>query len=179
MHIEQVAIVESPGLTDQDLAEIRRLCDDAWGGEFTDDDWDHTLGGQHAIVRSNGRIVAHAAMVPRTVRFGEQAIDVGYVEGVVTTPALQGRGLGRRAMTELTARLVDRHDVGLLATRVHDFYEAMGWERWRGPTFVRTAAGLVRTADEDDGIMVYRFGPSVDLDLTDAITCDERVGDDW
>jgi hypothetical protein len=55
----------------------------------------------------------------------------------------------------------------------------MGWERWRGPTYVRRGPDLVRSADEDDGVMVLRQGPSQALDLTDAISCPGRAGDDW
>ena len=70
-------------------------------------------------------------------------------------------------------------ELGVLSTSSHDFYGALGWERWRGPTFVRTGGQLVRTEDEDDGIMVLRFGPSQGLDLAAAISCDSRTGDDW
>ena len=32
------------------LAEIRHLVDDASGGHFTDDDWEHTRGGWRVVV---------------------------------------------------------------------------------------------------------------------------------
>ncbi len=44
---------------------------------------------------------------------------------------------------------------------------------------MRTGGQLVRTEDEDDGIMVLRFGPSQEADLTAPISCDSRPGDDW
>jgi aminoglycoside 2'-N-acetyltransferase I len=70
-------------------------------------------------------------------------------------------------------------ELGVLSTGLWDFYERCGWERWRGPTFVRHGDGIVRTEDDDDGIMVLRFGRSRSADLTAAITCERRAGDDW
>lgn len=40
-----------------------------------------------------------------------------------------------------------------------------GWERWQGRSFVRSGSDLVRTAGEDDAIMVLRFGKSAMVDL--------------
>ena len=72
-----------------------------------------------------------------------------------------------------------RH-LGALSTGAHAFYGRLGWERWRGPTYVRTSGGAIeRTEDEDDGVMVLRFGPSADLDLTLPICCEDRPGDAW
>ncbi len=161
------------------LERVRRMCDLAWGGDFSDDDWDHTLGGTHVIVRDAGTVVAHAAVVARTMWFDDRQLEVGYVEGVVTDPDRRRRGFGRAAMQGAADVIRSTYPVGLLATGVHGFYERLGWERWRGPTFVRTPTGLVRTLDEDDGIMVLRFGPSADLDVTASLTCEERAGDDW
>jgi hypothetical protein len=45
---------------------------------------------------------------------------------------------------------------------------------------VRTAGGLVRTPDEDDGIMVLRTRRTpADLDVAGPISCDWRAGDAW
>ncbi len=71
-------------------------------------------------------------------------------------------------------------ELGALGTGRHSFYERLGWERWQGPTFVRTAEGDVRrTEEDDDGVMVLRTGPTADLDLTGPLACEERPGDDW
>jgi hypothetical protein len=51
--------------------------------------------------------------------------------------------------------------------------------RWRGPSFVRHGEVRVRTADEDDGIMVLRFGATLGLDLDQPICCEHRERDDW
>ena len=43
----------------------------------------------------------------------------------------------------------------------------------------RSGDGLIRTLDEDDGIMVLRFGSSAEIDLSASISCEARSGDDW
>lgn len=71
------------------------------------------------------------------------------------------------------------YDMGALGTALFGFYERLGWERWRGPTYVRRSDGLFRSEEEDGQVMVLRFGPSSDLDLWAPISCEERSGDDW
>ena len=164
----------SPGL----LQEVRRLLVDAFA-KFTDDDWEHALGGHHVVVADDGTVVAHAAVVPRPIEVDGHRFDAGYVESVAAAVARHGQGLGSLAMTKLAVIIRDRFELGVLSTDRYTFYERVGWERWRGPTFVRAGNELIRTADEDDGVMVLRFGPSAGVALTSSISCDQRSGDDW
>ena len=46
-------------------------------------------------------------------------------------------------------------------------------------TYVRRGDELRRSPEEDDAIMVLRFGSSADVDLAAAIACPARRGDDW
>ena len=71
------------------------------------------------------------------------------------------------------------YQLGALSTGEHRFYERIGWERWQGPTLVRAGGELIRTPDEDDGIMVMRFGSSTGVDLSAPIVCDVRPGEVW
>ncbi len=84
----------------------------------------------------------------------------------------QGEGLGSIVMSEASALVGTRLDLGALSTGRHRFYERLGWERWHGPTFVRREHDVVRTKEEDDGVMVLRFGPSRDIDLGATISCE-------
>jgi aminoglycoside 2'-N-acetyltransferase I len=161
------------------LGEIRRLMDEAFEGDFGDDDWDHTLGGWHAVVSDGGVVVAHAAVVARTLHVGDRAFRTGYVEGVATSPGRQRAGLGSLAMAAVDEIIRRDFELGGLGTGEWAFYEQLGWERWQGETFVRTGGGLVRTEDDDDGVMVLRFGPSIGIDLAAPIACEARPGDDW
>ena len=162
-----------------ELDEIRRLLVAAFGDRFSAHDWDHTLGGQHVVVAENDRVLSHAAVVERVIDLAGRSLRVGYVEGVATHPARQREGLGTLAMSEVRSLVRGGFEMGALSTGRHAFYSRLGWVRWRGPTFVRDGAVTVRTPDEDDGIMAFCFGPSADIDVNAAITCEARPGDDW
>lgn len=162
------------------LREIRRLLDDVFGAEFSEEDWGHTVGGWHVVVvDGDGAVVSHAAVVSRSLEVADRQFTTGYVEGVATARATQGRGLGSLAMGG-AGELIRRHfEMGGLGTDRHSFYGRLGWERWQGPTFVRDRTGAIRTGDDDDGVMVLRFGPSADVDLRAPISCESRPGDCW
>lgn len=147
--------------------------------DFTEDDAEHAFGGVHVIALDDGRVLSHASAVERTILVGDVPFVTGYVEAVSTWPDRHGRGLGTAVMTALEAELRRRWTFGALATDSHPFYERLGWERWQGPSYVLTDRGRVRSEDEDEGIMVLRFGPSADVDLTLPITCPDRPGDAW
>jgi aminoglycoside 2'-N-acetyltransferase I len=75
-------------------------------------------------------------------------------------------------MAEVGTIVRREFELGALSTGAHRFYERLGWQRWRGPTFV----GDVRSDEEDDGVMVLAVTP---VDLGAPISCDPRRGDDW
>ena len=175
---QPVEIVRTADLSEERLAAVRALLLDAFGADFSEDDWQHTLGGWHVIV-GDGQPLAHAAVVQRLLEVDAAVLRSGYVEGVATAPARQRQGLGVQAMREVGRLIRSEFELGALSTSEHGFYERSGWERWRGPTFVRHGDELLRTADEDDGIMVLRVGATVGLDLGQPICCDAREGDDW
>jgi aminoglycoside 2'-N-acetyltransferase I len=161
------------------LTEVRELLFGAFVGGFSEDDWQHSLGGWHVIGSEAGTVVSHAAVVSRTIDVGDVSFAAGYVEGVGTRPDRQRQGLGALVMTGAAEVIRRQFALGVLSTSSQDFYQHLGWERWQGPTFVRADGKHIRTEDEDDGIMVLRFGPSEAVDLTAAISCDSRSGDDW
>ena len=136
------------------------------------------LGGVHAVVRDEDRIVSHAAVVAREL-FLDEPIRTGYVEGVATLPDLQGHGLGSAVMRIVNEHLRGTYRLGALATARIGFYERLGWERWRGATSVRTPEGTIRTPEDDGWIMVLRTPSSPALDLDAPISCDPREGDVW
>jgi aminoglycoside 2'-N-acetyltransferase I len=146
---------------------------------FSEDDWQHALGGVHFVLDVEGEILAHAAVVERELHVGERPLRTGYVEAVATSPARQRKGYGSAVMRPASEYIRDRFEFGALGTSSHGFYERLGWETWRGPTYARTPTGLQRTADEDGYIMVLRTPQSPPLVLTDPISCDWRPGDVW
>jgi aminoglycoside 2'-N-acetyltransferase I len=159
------------------LAAARRLMDDAFD-DFSDDDWDHALGGTHAIVVDGDDVVAHASVVARTLTIGGNDLHAGYVEAVATHPAQQRTGLATTAMRVIGDVIESTFEIGALSTGANGFYERLGWVRWQGPTWVRNDDGsLERTEDEDDGIMVLVARRPVTP--TDPIVCNARHGPSW
>jgi aminoglycoside 2'-N-acetyltransferase I len=175
-----VRLAETSALTPDELNAIRRLLDEAFAADFSEDDWQHALGGWHALIIEGRSPVAHAAVVGRRLFVGDRACRTGYVEAVAVLPRLQGTGLGTAVMAAATDLVLRNYDLGALSTGEWGFYARLGWERWRGPTNVRTADGrLRRSPEEDDAVMVLRCPPTRDIDLTAAIACEERSGDSW
>ena len=175
----QLRVSTTAAISPAFLTEIRRLLDDAFDGDFAAEDWEHCLGGWHVVALDSETVVSHAAVVPREIRVDGQPFHAGYVEGVGTRPSRQREGLASLVMAEVSRQVQSRFELGVLSTGLHDFYQRLGWERWQGPTFVRDGGELIRTEDEDAGIMALRFGLSRAIDLTAPISCDRRPGDDW
>ena len=177
-----IRLVRSDALHPDELIALRELFDEAWNDDadgFTDQDWSHAIGGVHVIAEADGRVVAHASVVRRELHTGGHRLRTGYVEAVATRPSHRRRGIGSLVIGEVD-ELIDRTDrLGALATGVPGFYVRLGWVAWEGPTFVRTAAGLVRTAEEDGNVLVRLTPTSPELDRSAPISCDWRPGDAW
>jgi aminoglycoside 2'-N-acetyltransferase I len=170
-------------LSRSEIAQIRALMDVAFGsdedGGFTNEDWDHAIGGIHFVLELDGAIVAHAAVVERDLHIDGEPYRTGYVEAVATAPDRQGLGLGSIVMTEVTEDVKERFELGALGTGRQSFYGRLGWRVWEGATWVRTEAGDLRTPDEDGAIMVLATPTSPPFDLAASISCDQRPGDAW
>ena len=63
--VHTARLVHTSDLDAETLNNARHLLIEAYGGEFTDADWEHTLGGMHAIIGHRGTLIAHAAVVQR------------------------------------------------------------------------------------------------------------------
>jgi len=177
--VPDVRVVRDEACSVVFLVEIRRLLDDAYADDFAEEDWQHTAGGWRVIVLDGQSPVAHAAVVPRLLHVSERQFQTGYVEAVATLTSKQTQGLGALVMSHATSLVRAHFEMGALSTGRLDFYKRFGWEPWQGPSFVRDGAELIRTPDEDDGLMVLRFGPSACIDLAAPITCEQRSGDAW
>ncbi|GIE97266.1 GNAT family N-acetyltransferase [Paractinoplanes rishiriensis] len=176
-----VRTVATADLDPAGRAAIRRLLDLSFDGEFTDDDWDHTLGGQHFTVTVGGMLVAHAAVVQRRFLHDDRSWRGGYVEGVAVHPECRRQGLGNAVMAA-AEHVIDRaFDLGALSTSAdgRGLYLRRGWLVWQGPTAVLAPAGLTRTADDDGGTFVRIVPGGADLRRTGTLACDWRDGDVW
>jgi aminoglycoside 2'-N-acetyltransferase I len=172
--------VRTPDLTAEDLAQLLDLFRACWpAGEFSTDDIAHAMGGVHWLAEVHGRIVGHASVVPRLLEADGLPMTTGYVEAVATHPDWRRRGVATRLVTVANQHIARSFELGALSTDLHAVYARAGWERWHGPTFVRTDGGPVRTGDEDDGIMILRTPRTPPLAGTEALSCEWRAGDAW
>lgn len=178
-----VLIERTRQLTSDVEAQVRALLREAFGTDpeerFTDDDWQHALGGVHLVARLGDEVVGHASVVPRTLFVGPDAFATGYVEAVAVRPERQGQGIGTRLMDEATEIVRRDYELGALGTGRISFYARLGWQVWLGPTNVVRGERWERSPDEDGFVLVHRHGPSADLPLHRPIACEERPGDDW
>src|ERR1700741_1158232 len=152
-------------LTPEFLSALKRMLEEAYG-EPLNEDWDHALGGVHFFITEDDEPIAHASVVERHLEIGDQEFRTGYVESVATRPDRRRRGLASRVMQAATAHVLEEYHLGAMSTGENDFYGGLGWGTGGGPTFVRRPDGeLVRTEDEDGGVMVLRGGASSGVDL--------------
>ncbi|MFD9125055.1 GNAT family N-acetyltransferase [Kitasatospora sp. NPDC059571] len=179
----RTAVLHTADLDEETLAAARGLLDEVFAPEMTDEDWEHCLGGVHALVWEGSELVGHAALVQRRLLHAGRALRTGYVEGVAVRAGSRGRGYGAAMMAELERVARRAYDLAALGSteQAVAFYAARGWQSWLGPTCALTPHGVVRTPDEDGWILVLPLHPAteVPLDLAGELACDWRDGDAW
>jgi aminoglycoside 2'-N-acetyltransferase I len=177
--VPSIAVRRTADLDDDALTDVRALLDEAFAGDFADEDFAHALGGMHALVHDGGRLVGHGSVVRRQLVHGGVLLRTGYVEAVAVAPDRRRQGLATAVMDALEAVVRTDHDLGALSASEDGagMYAARGWLLWEGPISVLTAEGTRRTP-EDDGSVFVLPGP-VPLDPRGELTCDWRAGDVW
>ncbi len=177
--VTEVRTAHTADLDPAVLAAARELLEDVFAGDFSEDDWEHALGGMHALAWDGSELVAHASVVQRRLLHGGRALRGGYVEGVGVRASRRGEGHGAAVMAPVERIIARAYDLGALGTTemAASFYAARGWRPWPGPTWALTPDGLRRTPDEDGGI--YVLPGAAALDPSAALACDWRDGDVW
>lgn len=175
----ELRVAHTAELEPATLRAARALLDEVFPGEMTDQDWEHALGGLHALAWEEGELVGHASVIQRRLLHGGRALRTGYVEGVGVRADRRRRGYGAALMDALEPVIRAAYELGALGStdEARSFYAARGWEQWQGPTSALTPAGIERTADEDGWIYVLPL--DAPLDLAGELTCDWREGDAW
>jgi aminoglycoside 2'-N-acetyltransferase I len=161
------------------LRRIRALLETAFDGRFSDEDWQHTIGGVHVWLSESEELISHGSVVERSLECSGLTLRAGYVEAVATAAAHRRRGHGATVMKQIGALIRERYALGALSTGTQDFYRTLGWERWSGPTFVNGPRGRERTPGDDGGVMILRTPRSPRVQLDGEIVCDWRPGDVW
>jgi aminoglycoside 2'-N-acetyltransferase I len=175
-------LVHTADLDDETRDDARRMVIEAFGGgeiDFTDAEWEHALGGMHAMISHHGALIAHAAVVQRHLLYRDAALRCGYVEGVAVREDWRGQGLAKALMDAVEQVVRGAYQLGALSSSGagRHIYTARGWLPWQGPTSVLAPSGMRRTPDDDRSLFVLPV--AVELDTSEAITCDWRDGDVW
>ena len=160
------------------LAAAQALLADVFD-DLDDHDWEHSIGGVHAMAWEGAELVGHASVIQRRLLHGGRALRTGYVEGVGVRADRRRRGYGAAMMAALERVIRGAYEVGALAAtdEALEFYAGRGWTLWRGPSSALTPTGIQRTEDGDGCIFVLQL--AVPLDPAGELTCDWRDGDVW
>ncbi|NKZ10728.1 aminoglycoside N-acetyltransferase AAC(2')-Ib [Mycolicibacterium septicum DSM 44393] len=176
-------LVHTSDLDHETREGARRMVIEAFEGDFTDADWEHSLGGMHAFICHHGALIAHAAVVQRRLIYRDTALRCGYVEAVAVREDWRGQGLATAVMDGVEQVLRGAYQLGALSSSetARDIYIARGWVPWQGPTSVLRPAGVTRTPEDDRSLFVLPVDlpTGMELDTTAEITCDWRDGDVW
>jgi aminoglycoside 2'-N-acetyltransferase I len=174
-----VRTVHTADLRPPELEAIRAMLDAAFEGDLSDHDYEHALGGVHALVDEAGEPIAHGSVVMRRLYHDGRALRTGYVEGVAVRADRRRRGHGAAVMDELERIIRGAYELGALGASdmAADFYAGRGWQRWPGTASVITPSGLQRTAGEEGGI--YVLPVTAELRAGGDLACDWREGDVW
>jgi len=161
------------------LQAARALLEEVFDGDLAETDWEHALGGVHALVWDGPALIGHGSVIQRRLLHQGRALRAGYVEAVAVRADRQGQGHGAALMGALERVLRGAYDLGALGATDEGagFYAARGWQLWRGPSSVLTPTGVRRTPEDDGAIYVFEL--TVPLDISAELTCDWRDGDVW
>jgi aminoglycoside 2'-N-acetyltransferase I len=177
--MSEVHTAHTADLSPETLETVRALLHDVFEGDFTEHDWEHALGGVHALAWEDGQLVGHGSVIQRRLLHDGRALRTGYVEGVGVRADRRRHGYGAALMEKLERLIRGAYQLGALGAtdQAAAFYASRGWQCWEGRTSALTPRGVERTTDADGGI--YVLPVAAELDLTERLTCDWRDGDPW
>ena len=96
-----------------------------------------------------GRVVSSVGIYSNTVRTPRGDVSVGGISTLATHPDYRRYGLGTKVMEDAQRKMAaDGRHIGLLTTRIQDFYRKLGWEsagRERTFTFDRGNADILHS----------------------------------
>jgi len=124
--VTQVLIAHTAQLTPRELSSVLTLLDEAFDGEFSDQDYDHTLGGMHALLWDGSTLIGHGAVIMRRLLHrepsnpGGRSLRTGYVEGVAVCADHRGHGHGHTVMAALKEIIGTGYQIGAEQLRIRN-----------------------------------------------------------
>ncbi len=180
--VHTARLIHTADLDAETRADAHRMVVESFvgaDGAFTEADWEHALGGMHALISHRGAIIAHGAVVQRRLLYRGTALRCGYIEAVAVRADWRGQGLATAVLDALEQVLRGAYQLGALSATEAGLalYLPRGWQQWTGPTSVLAPTGVTRTPEDDGSVYVLPVG--VELDRTADLVCDWRDGDVW
>jgi aminoglycoside 2'-N-acetyltransferase I len=107
-----VRLAHTADLDAATLLAARTLLYDVFD-KMTEHNWEHTLGGMHALVWEGTELVGHASVIQRRLLHGGRALRTGHVEGVAVRADRRGRGHGAAMMAALETVVRGAYELGV------------------------------------------------------------------
>jgi len=98
------------------LQAARALLEEVFDGDLAETDWEHALGGVHALVWDGPALIGHGSVIQRRLLHQGRALRAGYVEAVAVRADRQGQGHGAALMGALERVLRGAYDLGALGS---------------------------------------------------------------
>ncbi|GBE63639.1 aminoglycoside 2'-N-acetyltransferase [Mycobacterium sp. MFM001] len=177
--VHTARLVHTADLDGETRQRAHHMVSAAFAGEFSDTDWDHALGGMHALIWHHGAIIAHGAVVQRRLIYRGTSLRCGYIEAVAVAEEWRGQGLAIAILDACEQVIRGGYPLGALSSsdRGRRLYTVRGWLPWAGPLSVLAPSGPTRTPDDDGSVFVFPVG--ISLDTSAELMCDWRDGDVW
>jgi aminoglycoside 2'-N-acetyltransferase I len=116
VEVHTARLIHTSDLDKETRHSAHQLVTDAFGGGFTDSDWEHALGGMHAVIGHHGMLVAHGAVVQRRLLYQGRALRCGYVEAVAVQMDWRGQGLAHAVLDAIEQVIHGAYQLGALST---------------------------------------------------------------
>src|SRR6202008_367245 len=90
--VAELRTAHTADLDPADLKAARALLDEGFDGEGNEADWEHGLGGMHALVWDGPTLIGHGSVIQRRLLHRGRTLRAGYVEAVAVRADRRGQG---------------------------------------------------------------------------------------
>lgn len=172
----RLAVVAAVDLAGPERSQIVRLCTDAFEVDYSP--FLKSFGQcTHLLGFLGSELISHALWLPRPLSIaGTWLSNAAYIEAMATKEGYEGRGYGSAVMRRVHEE-IRSYEIAALSTSVPEWYERLGWKRWRGPRLILRGAEIIPTPDDD--VMVYAPSGGVTHDVNQTLAAEWRPLELW